>query len=151
MIEEISQQKGESLLQIILASHSQMANGVKKTVELIMGQQPNLHAIAAYDDEQESLEKLVTTHIEKNPHDKFLFLTDIIGGSVNTTIAQIIDDKKNMFLITGMNLPLVLTILTTKMDNYSSEQIASKLEDFFKEARKELKVVHVAAQEAEDF
>ena len=66
MIEEISQQKGESLLQIILASHSQMANGVKKTVELIMGQQPNLHAIAAYDDEQESLEKLVTAQIEKN-------------------------------------------------------------------------------------
>ena len=138
-------------MQIILASHSQMAKGLKQTVELIMGKQSNLHAIAAYDDEQESLKKQIVDQITSNSNEKYLFLTDIIGGSVNTTIAQIIDDKKNMFLITGMNLPLVLTILTTKLDNYSFEQIANKLEDFCEEARKELKVVHVTAQKAEDF
>lgn len=138
-------------MQIILASHSQMAKGLKQTVELIMGKQSNLHAIAAYDDEQESLKKQIADQITSNSNEKYLFLTDIIGGSVNTTIAQMIDDKENMFLVTGMNLPLVLTVLTAKMDNCSSDQLANKLEEFCEEARKELKVVRVAAQEAEDF
>lgn len=138
-------------MQIILASHSQMAKGLKQTVELIMGKQSNLHAIAAYDDEQESLKKQIADQIMSNSNEKYLFLTDIIGGSVNTTIAQMIDDKENMFLVTGMNLPLVLTVLTAKMDNCSSDQVANKLEEFCEEARKELKVVRVAAQEAEDF
>ncbi|KJY58547.1 PTS sugar transporter subunit IIA [Lactobacillus sp. ESL0260] len=138
-------------MQIILASHSQMAKGLKQTVELIMGKQSNLHAIAAYDDEQESLKKQIADQITSNSNEKYLFLTDIIGGSVNTTIAQMIDDKENMFLVTGMNLPLVLTVLTAKMDNCSSDQVANKLEEFCEEARKELKVVRVAAQEAEDF
>lgn len=138
-------------MQIILASHSQMAKGLKQTVELIMGKQSNLHAIAAYDDEQESLKKQIADQITSNSNEKYLFLTDIIGGSVNTTIAQMIDDKEKMFLVTGMNLPLVLTVLTAKMDNCSSDQVANKLEEFCEEARKELKVVRVAAQEAEDF
>lgn len=138
-------------MQVILASHSQMAKGLKQTVELIMGKQSNLHAIAAYDDEQESLKKQIVDQITSNSNEKYLFLTDIIGGSVNTTIAQMIDDKENMFLVTGMNLPLVLTVLTAKMDNCSSDQVANKLEEFCEEARKELKVVRVAAQEAEDF
>ncbi|MEB3363353.1 PTS sugar transporter subunit IIA [Lactobacillus sp. R2/2] len=138
-------------MQVILASHSQMAKGLKRTVELIMGKQSNLHAIAAYDDEQESLKKQIADQITSNSNEKYLFLTDIIGGSVNTTIAQMIDDKENMFLVTGMNLPLVLTVLTAKMDNCSSDQVANKLEEFCEEARKELKVVRVAAQEAEDF
>ncbi len=138
-------------MQVILASHSQMAKGLKQTVELIMGKQSNLHAIAAYDDEQESLKKQIADQITSNSNEKYLFLTDIIGGSVNTTIAQMIDDKENMFLVTGMNLPLVLTVLTAKMDNCSSDQVANKLEEFCEEARKELKVVRVAAQEAEDF
>lgn len=128
-----------------------MAKGLKQTVELIMGKQSNLHAIAAYDDEQESLKKQIVDQITSNSNEKYLFLTDIIGGSVNTTIAQMIDDKENMFLVTGMNLPLVLTVLTAKMDNCSSDQVANKLEEFCEEARKELKVVRVAAQEAEDF
>ena len=138
-------------MQIILASHSQMAKGLKQTVELIMGKQSNLHAIAAYDDEQESLKKQIVDQITSNSNEKYLFLTDIIGGSVNTTIAQMIDDKENMFLVTGMNLPLVLTVLTAKMDNCSSDQVANKLEEFCEEAGKEVKVVRVAAQEAEDF
>ena len=128
-----------------------MAKGLKQTVELIMGKQSNLHAIAAYDDEQESLKKQIADQITSNSNEKYLFLTDIIGGSVNTTIAQMIDDKENMFLVTGMNLPLVLTVLTAKMDNCSSDQVANKLEEFCEEARNELKVVRVAAQEAEDF
>ncbi len=151
MIEGKADKRGRLLLQIILASHSQMAKGLKQTVELIMGKQSNLHAIAAYDDEQESLKKQIVDQITSNSNEKYLFLTDIIGGSVNTTIAQMIDDKENMFLVTGMNLPLVLTVLTAKMDNCSSDQVANKLEEFCEEARKELKVVRVAAQEAEDF
>lgn len=84
-------------MQVILASHSQMAKGLKQTVELIMGKQSNLHAIAAYEDEQESLKKQIAEQITPNSHDLYLFLTDIIGGSVNTTIAQMIEDKKICF------------------------------------------------------
>ena len=128
-----------------------MAKGLKQTVELIMGKQSNLHAIAAYDDEQESLKKQIADQITSNSNEKYLFLTDIIGGSVNTTIAQMIEDKENMFLVTGMNLPLVLTVLTAKMDNCSSDQVANKLVECCEQARNELKFVRVAAQEAEDF
>ncbi len=143
--------KGGLRLQVILASHSQMAKGLKKTVELIMGKQPNLHAIEAYDDNQEPLKKQLKDQLTKNDHEKYVFITDIIGGSVNTTIAQMIAERDEMFLVTGMNLPLVLAVLTTELDNCSSQQILSKLDQLCKEARQELKVVQLLVNETEDF
>lgn len=139
-------------MQVILASHSRMAKGLKKTTELIMGKQPNLKALEAYDDDQIPLKDQVTALIAKNAsNEKYLFLTDIVGGSVNTEIVQIISDKENMFLVAGMNLPLVLTVLTTELSDCSSEQMESKLEEICNEARRGLQVVRVESQEADDF
>lgn len=139
-------------MQVILASHSRMAKGLKKTTELIMGKQPNLKALEAYDDDQIPLKDQVTALIAKNAsNEKYLFLTDIVGGSVNTEIVQMIRDKENMFLVAGMNLPLVLSALTTEMNNCSSNQIKNKLEELCDEARQGLQVVQLASQEADDF
>lgn len=116
-----------------------------------MGKQPNLHAIEAYDDDQEPLKKQLEDQLTKNDHEKYVFVTDIIGGSVNTTIAQMIAERDEMFLVTGMNSPLVLAVLTTELDNCSSQQILSKLDQPCMEARQELTVVQLLVNETEDF
>lgn len=99
------------MVQVIICTHEQMAIGVKKTAEFIMGPQENLHAIAAYTKEQVDYEHEITTFLQKHPTEPVVVLTDIVGGSVNTALAKMIPTHKNLQLIAGVNLPMVVQLL----------------------------------------
>lgn len=96
----------------LLLSHGTLAEGMKSSVELITGQQKNLYFINAYTNEHSDLYNEVSTFIKQNisQNDELLIFTDILGGSVNNTITEFIQNPQ-IHIITGMNLPLILNIL----------------------------------------
>ena len=47
-------------------------------------------------------------------------VTDLVGGSVNTTFAQFVQ-KRNFYLVTGVNLGLVIDLLTIDGRNIEEE------------------------------
>lgn len=97
---------------IILASHGKLSEGMKHTVEMITGSQPNLFAFSAYCNGIESIKDSVKEKIKGVTDERIIILTDVLGGSVNTEMTELLLDFPKVQLITGMNLPLILTLLT---------------------------------------
>ena len=115
---------------IILASHGEFAQGLKQTATMIIGDSVPIHALSAFRDEDESIlvqikKLLATIDIEET-----YIVTDILGGSVNNDMLTIIKEYEGLQLITGMNLPLVISIAT-----YNGKIGESELEKLIKESQ----------------
>ncbi|MBA1434132.1 PTS sugar transporter subunit IIA [Bombilactobacillus bombi] len=101
--------------QILLASHSKLAEGMMKTIEMFFGKQNNLYYLCAYTQEDYDLKAEIEQFLNTiNKDDEIIVITDLFGGSVNNQFFQILQNKliKKFYLISGMNLPLLLTLLT---------------------------------------
>lgn len=102
-------------MKVILASHGRLALGMQDTLRIIIGETPNLTAYAAYlNGDETAYVDNIKKKIEKDPNEQFVVVTDVLGGSVNTNLIQLLRDHKNVQLIAGMNLPLVMELVTKK-------------------------------------
>lgn len=109
-------------MKVLLVSHAYMAKGVKSSVELILGPQENLYAISAYVDQDIPFEKEIKDFLSENTNEKIVILTDLLGGSVNNEIIQLVANMENVILLTGMNLIMVMSVLLAT-DDTIDEQI----------------------------
>lgn len=120
------------MIRIVLASHGRLAEGMRESVRLIMGNTDAVTTICAYCEPGISLgEQIERTLSLFAPEDKVIVVTDVFGGSVNNEFMKYI--KKDCFyLIAGMNMPLVIQLLT--MDD--TEHVEEALDMYLLEARK---------------
>lgn len=109
-------------MKVLLVSHAYMAKGVKSSVELILGPQENLYAMSAYVDQDIPFEKEIKDFLSENTNEKIVILTDLLGGSVNNEIIQLVANMENVILVTGMNLIMVMSVLLAT-DDTIDEQI----------------------------
>lgn len=109
-------------MKVLLVSHAYMAKGVKSSVELILGPQENLYAMSAYVDQDIPFEKEIKDFLSENTNQKIVILTDLLGGSVNNEIIQLVANMENVILLTGMNLIMVMSVLLAT-DDTIDEQI----------------------------
>lgn len=114
---------------IILASHSYLAKGMKYSVEKILGKQENLDFICAYVEDRDLGEEVKKKIISRDENDEIIFITDILGGSVNNEISKF-SREKNIYVVTGMNLQLVIEILIS-----NSENVEEVIENAIKESK----------------
>lgn len=128
---------------IILITHSAMAAGMKKTLEFIVGDSGVVDAIQAYtvdEDPESRLRELLEQHQE----DKVIVLTDVFFGSVNQMCVPYIN--QGVYLITGVNLPLVLELLDAE-----PEQIDQQfLEEMVQRARDGLQLMNTVMQDTSE-
>lgn len=98
------------MVKIIIASHLNMAGGLKDTLEYILPEHVDIQVINAYTTnvpvEAELEEKLNAA----SDADQILIFTDLSGGSVNQAATRYLAGNPNIHLVSGMNLPLVLTL-----------------------------------------
>ncbi len=96
---------------ILLASHGPLAQAMKVTAEFLMGENENVKSMCAYVDEgSKDLPKMVDCWLEEwQPEDSWTVITDIFGGSVNNEFLARTAEH-DFFLLSGMSLPLVLSI-----------------------------------------
>ncbi|MHC5227819.1 PTS sugar transporter subunit IIA [Enterococcus sp. LJL99] len=108
---------------IILASHGELALGMKQTASVIIGENDNIIAFSAYGEQdlpiKESLIQTVKHHYLNN---KIYIVTDILGGSVNTEAMQLTNEFPEITVLSGMNLPLIIS-LATKTTKISVEEL----------------------------
>ncbi|WP_340504501.1 PTS sugar transporter subunit IIA [Enterococcus faecium] len=115
---------------IILASHGEFAQGLKQTATMIIGDSVPIHALSAFRDEDESILVQIKKLLAKIDIEETYILTDILGGSVNNDMLTIIKEYEGLQLITGMNLPLVISIAT-----YNGKIGESELEKLIRESQ----------------
>lgn len=101
------------MIQIILASHGDLAKGMKDTLSMIIGDVSMVEAFSSYRNEdinvREAVEKIVK---EKYSEADIFIFTDILGGSVNTEMMSLIKEYPKIHVISGMNLPIVISVAT---------------------------------------
>lgn len=100
-------------MKMILASHGKLAEGMKDTLEMIVGKNENIYAFAAYSDGSETkfLEDIQAL-INENQDEQIVIATDVLGGSVNNEMIQLLNRYPQVYLISGMNLPVIITLAT---------------------------------------
>lgn len=98
---------------ILLASHGYLAQGMKSSLEILMGTDDRIECLCAYvDDDSRDVAALIDAWMEaKDPADSWFVVTDIFGGSVSNEFIQRQVDG-SFTLITGMNLPLLVEMVT---------------------------------------
>lgn len=95
----------------LIATHGTFAGGIKSALELIAGKNENVYTLEAYTGENKSIDTEIleiTGKITKT--DELIVFTDLMGGSVTNQVIQNAL-KENVFIVSGVNLPLLLDII----------------------------------------
>lgn len=102
---------------VILTSHGKLAEGLKMSVEMIVGKNENLYAVSMLEGESPILivEK-VNEIISENEHDEIIILTDFPGGSINNNMMNYLNQER-VQVVSGMNLMLVMEMLLSQESN----------------------------------
>lgn len=118
-------------MKIILVSHGKLAKGMKDTVEMIAGQQENLEAYEAYENgtSDDSFINDLKISLASSKNDDVIVVTDVLGGSVNNEATQLLKDHPNLTILTGMNLPLIITLVTTVNSGISDEKVSEAIDE----------------------
>lgn len=136
---------------LVLASHGYLAEGMKNSAQIIVGKSAEIYTICAYVEERVTLESQIDELFDSfSEDDEIIVVTDIFGGSVNNEFVQRLQNRR-FWLVSGMNLPLIIQLTMVEGDNCISESIAEALE-----AGKEMicfcnGMVEADSKEQEDF
>lgn len=132
---------------IVLASHGRLAEGMLDSLGMIAGCQEGVQALCAYTDDAPDLKatlgELVAGLAEG---DELVIVTDVLGGSVNNEASQF-RDVPGVYVVTGMNLGLVLSLVLG-----DAPTTAQLIEECLVTARSQLmRVVPSGDEEEDDF
>ena len=129
-------------MKVLIATHGTFAQGIQSAASIILGDMKDVDVINAYVDEI-SLKEKVERYFQDKEDEQVLILTDMFGGSVNQALMPYIREK-GVWLVTGINLPCVLEILSRR------ERIdAESIQSIVKEAQKQVLFVNGMLENAD--
>lgn len=134
---------------IYIASHGEMAEGMKDSLKLIAGEMSNqiktftLKPGGSAEDFISEVEREVV----KSPEEQIIIMGDLFGASIVNSMFRLIN-YSNVILLSGVNLSMALQIL---LDN--SNQISDETIDFIIEESKKgiLRLKNVEEELSEEF
>ena len=99
--------------QLILASHGGLAEGARDTLSMVLGDVQNVHVVSLKRDDKDPITKEVEALIDSfDPADTVYVCTDMLGSSVNNSMVELMGKRSDITVISGMNMPLVLSLVT---------------------------------------
>lgn len=98
---------------MIIASHAHFAAGIHEALSLLGGgSDVDIKVLCAFVDGANDIAVAVEDALAPIPEsDEVLVCTDIFGGSVNNEFTKVIQQRRNVHLVTNMNLPLLISLL----------------------------------------
>jgi len=102
------------MIGICIVTHGELANGLKDSCELIIGEQNQLYTLGLrHGDDFEEFKESVLNGIESvNNNDGVLVFVDLLGASpynsVLFNLPQLKQNNINIRMITGVNLPMLI-------------------------------------------
>ena len=119
---------------LLIATQSVFADGIQNAMDLVTGEQNSVSTLCAYTNDMTEVETPIKEIIDALCDDEELIVTtDIFGGSVNNEFMKYLS-KSNIYLIAGVNLPLLFELIM----NLESENTVQMIETAVKNARKQL-------------
>ncbi|MBK8883166.1 MAG: PTS fructose transporter subunit IIA [Bacteroidales bacterium] len=100
----------------LIATHGNFSAGIKSSLEIIAGTTDNIFLIQAYTDGNKSIrEELEKIMQDIQDDDELIVFTDLTGGSITNQVLQYCL-KENVYIVSGVNLPLLLDIILADPD-----------------------------------
>lgn len=110
--------------QFIIASHAHFAAGINESVSLLSGERDNVRTLSMYVDGNNDLAAAAVKMLDETPEgDDLVVCTDLFGGSVNNEFTSIVQRRPNTYLVTNMNLPLLIQLLFAEEGRDTAEVI----------------------------
>lgn len=110
--------------QFIIASHAHFADGINESVSLLSGERDNVRTLSMYVDGNNDLAAAAAKMLDETPEgDDLVVCTDLFGGSVNNEFTSIVQRRPNTYLVTNMNLPLLIQLLFAEEGHDTAEVI----------------------------
>lgn len=106
---------------IIIASHAHFAAGINEALELLTGPHENVRVICLFVDGNDDVETICATAVEEAGEGDVIVCTDLFGGSVNNEFTKQMQLHDNVYLITNMNLPLLLQLVFSDDDQPTAD------------------------------
>ena len=111
----------------LIATHGAFAEGVKSSLDMIIGPTDNVFLIQAYLQENKPLdaeiERLLQTEGEPT---EWVVFSDLLGGSVNNQVLRYAL-WPNVHVVSGFNLPLLIEIVMSDPASPVQEVIENAL------------------------
>lgn len=133
---------------IVLASHGELAAGVRQTGSMVFGDQENVAVVSLEpsmgpDDFRAKLEEAVS---QLEDQEQVLFLVDLWGGTPFNQTSALIKGHDTWAIVTGLNLPMLIEAYSARMDaSKNAHEIAAHLVG---EGRKGVRVLPEALEPA---
>ena len=127
--------------EVILLSHGNLSKGMMHSAQMIVGEQENLSCYGLQPGmTTDTIIGEVQQRVAEKPDTLFILLADLLGGSLCNAATQL-TSFKNVRLIAGMNLLLVVEILSNGSEALTDEE----LQDVIQQAREGTKEISLAA------
>lgn len=128
------------MIGIVLVSHGNLANEFAKTLEHIVGPQESLVTVSLFpDDDMEVKRKEIQDAIQRvEKNQGVVILTDMFGGTPSN-LAHSLLKGQNVEIVAGMNLPLLIKLVSSRKTKSLHESVL-----LAQEAGR--KYIHVASQ-----
>lgn len=135
------------MIGIVVVSHGLLSEQLVGAASLILGEAKAIKAVTFMARESlEDLRKKTSEAANEFTEDGCLILTDIMGGSATNVSIEIMKSRKDVYVVTGANLPMLLEAMNSREGN-SLKDLANQvsnsgtrsiinLKDFFEKRAK---------------
>jgi mannose/fructose/sorbose-specific phosphotransferase system IIA component len=106
------------MIGIIIVSHGYTAKELLHSAEMIIGRQDKVRVVSLTEGmSPEALIELTVDAIkELSDNNGILILTDLYGGSTTNFIASALLKRGNVEIVSGVNLPMLLSVLSERSE-----------------------------------
>lgn len=111
------------MFQFIIATHGNFAKGIESSIGIILGKFENLESLPCYTKEDFNLAKEIDRMLLQYKDKEIIVVTDIFGGSVNNAFMEKIPSNKNLHVISGLNLSLILELLGEQEEYNNAKEL----------------------------
>lgn len=116
-------------MKYLIATHGEFSKGIIDAAQLIAGNNNQIDYFSMTKSKgQEEAEEEVKNYLAKVQEQELVVLTDVFGGSVANLFTNFLLNGYKFQLVTGVNLPLVLTMLLSA-DTDSKTLIKNSIEE----------------------
>ena len=119
------------MIGVVVTGHGSFASGINGSIEVIAGKQENYYVVDFDGEHTEKLESDLKNCFENMKNfDRIFVFSDIAGGSPFKFACLLSQEYKNVSVIGGANVPLVVEVCLSRdyvddIDSFINEKISN--------------------------
>ena len=116
------------MIGVVIASHGKLAEELLRTAEGVVGSLAQVRPVNVLASDPEVRHKIEEAIRAVDGGEGVLLLTDLLGGSPTQLCLSFLNERK-VEVVTGVNLPMVLKLVSLRAAGKPIEQLAREVAD----------------------